>query len=639
MSRRTRPQGAGTQPSGTARGRPGLRGLAAGSTLILTAGLLVVGSPGTAAQQSVPVFTVLQEGLTRDEGEALAEAFGIPNALETTGAFSFVDTSFGDVPQKEVGKGEDESGRPTVAHAIDLAALDQIKPISDDEALQKASRLVELAKLSPELEAKPSISHTELTLADANNRPVRTQALDTAVSYDFSLAGLPVGGQGARLRITFDPGGKVTQLSHALRKVERAGTVPVIDVAEATRACAALYPRGVQQLPPTLGYQFPELGANQADGRGTVRTIFPQYTCNPVAETGALAHRIVPAVPGAGPKGKLTAWRDGDKVEAKFSVEGGSAPYTYSWSSSTTVLSEQLTGEAIAYQREVRDKAETGEQVTVEVTDANGLTATATVSLDHDGEASAEAVPGGGGYGTLAVGPVDVGIEQTVDEWACAQASANGFRSVMNSRGVPVAFDWRGYTAWEKDFKEPSLGGNDSTYVDNVDAAWYTGHGWPGGFTFKANVTDRWIVPEDARWGNRDLEWLQLESCQVLRDTTGTLDYFSRWRQVFQGLHMLNGFHTNAYCVGGGTGRTFAEYLFPKEFLWWTLRPAQRVRVAWAKMAIEKEPRGVVYRSMGPWRVSDGVSSINDYFWGQGPVSPDLPVGPGVGLWSVTGTV
>lgn len=209
----------------------------------------------------------------------------------------------------------------------------------------------------------------------------------------------------------------------------------------------------------------------------------------------------------------------------------------------------------------------------------------------------------------------------------------------MNSRGVPVAFDWRGYTAWEKDFKEPSLGGNDSTYVDNVDAAWYTGHGWPGGFTFKANVTDRWIVPEDARWGNRDLEWLQLESCQVLRDTTGTLDYFSRWRQVFQGLHMLNGFHTNAYCVGGGTGRTFAEYLFPKEFLWWTLRPAQRVRVAWAKMAIEKEPRGVVYRSMGPWRVSDGVSSINDYFWGQGPVSPDLPVGPGVGLWSVTGTV
>lgn len=639
MSRGTRSERAGTQPSGTPRDRPGLRGLAAGSALILTAGLLVVGSPSTAAQQTVPVFTVLQEGLTRDEGEALARAFGIPNALETTGAFNFVDPSFAEVPQKEVGKGEDESGRPTVAHAIDFAALDRIKPISEAEALQKAARLIQLAGISPELQVRPSVSHSELTLADANSRPVRTQALDTAVGYDFSLAGLPVGGQGARLRITFGPDGRVTQLSHALRKVARAGTVPVIDVAEATRACAALYPAGVQQLPPTLGYQFPELGANQADGKGTVRTIFPQYTCNPVAATGALAHRIVPAVPGAGPKGKLVARRTGDKINAEFSASGGTAPYTYSWSSSSTVLSEQLTGDVIAYQRDARDKAETGEQVTVEVTDANGLTATATVSLDRDGGASAEAVPGGGGYGTLAVGPVDVGIEQTIDEWACAQASANGFRDVMSSKGVPVPFDWRGYSAWEWDFKEPSLGGGDSSYVDNVDAAWYTGHGWPGGFTFKSSVTDTQIVPGDARWGNRDLEWLQLESCQVLRDTNGTHDYFSRWRQAFQGLHMLNGFHTNAYCVGGGTGRTFAEYLFPKKLLWWTLRPAQPVRVAWAKMAIEKEPRGVVYRSMGPWRLSDGVSSINDYFWGQGPVSPDLPIGQGIGLWSVTGTV
>ena len=44
---------------------------------------------------------------------------------------------------------------------------------------------------------------------------------------------------------------------------------------------------------------------------------------------------------------------------------------------------------------------------------------------------------------------------------------------------------------------------------------------------------------------------------------------------------MLNGFHTSAYCIGGGTGADFAQYLFPPTFLWWTIRPALTVRQAW----------------------------------------------------------
>ena len=618
---------------------PARRGLAIGSALALT-GTLLVGGPATAAEQpTAAVFAVVQEGLVQAEGEQLAKAYEIPNALETTGAFSYVDTAtFNAVPLADTGEGKDESGEATVAQSLDLAALERLQPISDDEALRRAEKLTELAGQSPELSLRPSVSHAELTLADQRSRPTRTVALDTTVSYRFSLAGLPVSGQGARLRVTFAPDGSVSQLSHALRKVERVADVAVIDQAEATRACAALYPRGTRQQPPTLGYQFPELTATRAEGKGRVSLIQPAYTCNPVAENGDLAHRLVPAVPGAAPSGKLTAARDSDTVKASVSVSGGTAPYTYSWSSSTTVL-DGAGGPDVAYEREGREKLDPSEQVTVEMTDANGLAATATVTLDGDGEASAETTPGGGGFGPLVIGPADVGIEQTVDEWQCAQDSAIGFRNVMNSHAVPVQFDWRGANAWEIDFKEPALGGIDSSYVDDVDATWYTGHGWPGGFTFKSSVTDDRIVPGDARWGNRDLEWLQLESCQVLRDTTGTHDYFGRWRQAFQGLHILNGFHTNAYCVGGGTGRTFAEYLFPKKFLWWTLRPAQRVQAAWALMAIDKEPTGVVYRSMGPWRPSDGVTNIGDYFWGQGPVGVDLPMTPQMGMWSISGTV
>jgi hypothetical protein len=134
------------------------------------------------------------------------------------------------------------------------------------------------------------------------------------------------------------------------------------------------------------------------------------------------------------------------------------------------------------------------------------------------------------------------------------------------------------------------------------------------------------------------VDWVQLESCNVLADTTGTNDYFSRWAPTFDGLHILNGFHTTASCVGGGTGGTFASYLFPATFLAWTFRPAFTVRQAWASMAVDKEPSGTVFRSMGPIG-SGGVTDIGDHFWGQGSVGPDIFASQEVGFWAITGTV
>jgi hypothetical protein len=220
-----------------------------------------------------------------------------------------------------------------------------------------------------------------------------------------------------------------------------------------------------------------------------------------------------------------------------------------------------------------------------------------------------------------------------VDEWQCAQDSAIGFKNVMASHGVSTAFDWRGWNAFEKDFKDVTKSGWDTSYVDNVDAQWYTGHGSPSSFTFKSSVDDKDVTPSDAKWGDYDLEWLQLESCQVLADTNGTHDYFSRWGGTMDGLHMLNGFHTNAHCIAGGTGGRFAQYLFPD---WY--RGPLTVRNAWAQMAIDKEPAGDVYRSMGNLAPGN-VTNIGDYFWGQGPTGPDIRLSGRIGMWSITGTV
>ena len=119
----------------------------------------------------------------------------------------------------------------------------------------------------------------------------------------------------------------------------------------------------------------------------------------------------------------------------------------------------------------------------------------------------------------------------------------------------------------------------------------------------------------------------------MLADTNGTHDYFSRWGGTMDGLHILNGFHTNAHCIAGGTGGRFAEYLFPT---WY--RGPLTVRNAWAQMAIDKEPAGDTYRSMG--NIGSGwVTNIGDYFWGQGPTGPDIRLSGRIGMWAISGTV
>ena len=615
-----------------------LPAFAAAATIVAAIAAGIERPAEAASYATAPAYRVVQEGLTPEGGARLADAFKIDNALLPNGAFAYVDAAqFAQVPQRKVEEGKDEQGNPTLSQALDLEAVAAIRPISDDDALSRAKQLLDVADLSPDLSARAVVSHSELTLADREGRPTFEHALDTAVSFHLSLGGLPATGQGAKLRITFAPDGSVSQLSDTLRKVEFAGDVPVIDEESAVAGCAALYARGVQQGRPTLGYYLPDLTAKEASGDGSVRMLLPAYTCNPVSGEGSQAHRLLPAVPGSTPHAKVTATRSYGTVAGYASVDGGTPPYAYSWSSSTTLIPAASNGgPAVKYA--MRPRYRSVETLSLEVTDANGLSATASVSLPFDGASSAESTPGGGGFGALAIGPTDVGIEQTVDEWACAQASGDGFKSVMASHGIGAAFDWRGANAFEKDFKQGALGGWDSSYVDNVDAQWYTGHGWSGGFTFKSSVDDGSIVPSDARWGDGDLEWLQLESCQVLRDTNGTHDYFSRWGPAFDGLHILNGFHTNAYCVGGGTGGRFAEYLFPYKWLGITLRPALTVRQAWANMALDKEPTGVVYRSMGPLGYGY-TSNMSDYFWGQGSVGPDIPAASRTGFWAVSGTV
>ena len=445
--------------------------------------LLLAGAPAFAADTAT-IYDVTQEGMTAADGQKLADAYKIPNSVAPNGAFSYTGKAFGAVPHKQSGDPHKESRRVVRRRSTSRAACARSR--------RRARRrpLPALAGLGGDFKAVPSVSHSELTTSDREGKQTGAYKLDTSVSFDLTLGGLPVSGQGAKLRMTLAGDGSVTQISSSIRKLSPGKTVELLPAVKALQACSALYGADVRQAPPTLGYLLPALSAKEASGRGTVQQIFPTYTCNPVGGKGPQAHRQVAAVAGASPSATFKAELRGGVVTAAADVSGGTAPYSYKWASSSTVL-ENNAGAELSYQRAPRDGKLTGEGLTLEVTDANGLSATATGLFEGDGAISATSTAGGGGFGKLAIGPVDVGIEQTVDEWQCAQDSAIGFRNVMASKGVATAFDWRGMNAWERDFKKASLGGTDSTYADNVDAMWYTGHGWSGGFTVQEHHARR----------------------------------------------------------------------------------------------------------------------------------------------------
>jgi hypothetical protein len=572
-----------------------------------------------------PIYAVVQEGMTQDEANALAERTGVKAALGKDGSFAYVDPRrFAKVPSTTGVKGRDEDGRPTVQRKVDFTALKAIRTYDEEKALGRARELLEAPS---GFEVTPMVSHTRVDLSGRAGKPLGGYDLDTTVAYQLALGQAPVVGPGSRSRISFAGDGSVIALNQAMRKVEQAGSVGIISPEDALKVCQSLYGARVEQSTPKLVYYSPRL---TGQGEGTVKFLLPHYACQPKTTRGDavadIVGRLVPAAPELTPTAELQIFRDGSLMTGKVAVNGGTAPYSIKWSSSSTRLVR--SGDSVDYKISTRGRTRT-EYLTATITDANGIVTAARAAVSPEGgEAS------GAGYGGAGGSLGSVGIEQTVDEWQCAQDSAIGFHNVMNAHSQTVKFDWRGMNAWERDFHKTQTGGNDVNYVDSVDAQWYTGHGSPGGFTFKSAVDDTSIVPGDARWGdNFNLEWMQLESCQVLQDTNGLNDYFARWAPAFDGLHLLNGFHTNAYCIGGGTGGRFATYLFPD---WW--RGPLTVSQAWAAMANDLEPSGVRWRSISP-AGSGWVHNLDDHYWGQGSTGPDIPASQRIGFIAISGVV
>lgn len=226
-----------------------------------------------------------------------------------------------------------------------------------------------------------------------------------------------------------------------------------------------------------------------------------------------------------------------------------------------------------------------------------------------------------GAVASLAFGVRDAGTEWVgeSDGLPGSRRNAGRFIAEFALQGDTTArFNWGDENAWERDFKDPAFGGNDTNWIDNVDIAFYTGHASGNGFTFTSNRDDGALRFDEARWGNHDLEWLVIAACGPLQPVAGGRTWWERWGPAFHGLHLLMAY-ANDSLDNEREGRIFARAVLGRG------ESAKRVRHAWVKAATRVQPSTVTYAVMGVGN-SSGVTNWNDFFWGRGTGGgPDIP--------------
>ena len=131
----------------------------------------------------------------------------------------------------------------------------------------------------------------------------------------------------------------------------------------------------------------------------------------------------------------------------------------------------------------------------------------------------------------------------TQNQLSYCDETSIGFQDGMASRGHTRAFNWGNGNAFERDFRDPANGGDDSNWADNVDFVHFSSHGgtdanvFTGCFGRRVDKC-RWRSDE-ARFGNKELESLCLDACNSL-DLTGNI--VTTWQGTFHGLRMIFGF-------------------------------------------------------------------------------------------------
>lgn len=596
------------------------------------------------APAQLPVLVLKGNAIDLKIAQSLAQTFKInPDVLiGEDGAMRYTDPEiFQHIPTVFLGEDVSEEDKlPIKIEAIDFDAITgEVLDGKTAMGIVSEALMASGFQFPAALQIARSVDHSMFQAVKTDGSPIVEAPLDTHINHTFMLGEIPVTGPGAKMKFVLNSQQQLTHLTMALPGVQGGGQVyPLISQQQADNLARQAYgfspnlPNENIQLNSQVVYWIPA-GAEQ------LTQLVPQFLYGGTMKsphTGQdiqLRRILIPAIarenaPQLVPEVQLFVDPMRNTMYAGTEVGGGTPPYTYSWTSSTTDLSGN-TGPSIQYAVMPRQgfPSPTEETLTIVVTDAAGLSTSASetipliTSAPPEQEQAIAIVPKVGGIAD--VGTEWVGTSQGLGGSA---GNAQGFADRFNAAGITVRFNWGDFNAWERDFKDPSIaGGDDTNWIDNVDAAFYTGHANSDGFTFPGTIEDGFLHYDEARWGNHDLEWLVIAACGPLQLDAGGKTWWQRWGPAFNGLHMICAYQTvsNDNTV---EGTKYANYLISGE----------TVRQAWINTAIEVQPSSVRFSVMGVIG-KDGMSNMNDHFWGKGSVGPDIRGSNIIGYWLIHG--
>ena len=597
--------------------------------------VLVAAAPAAAEPTRLPVYDVKSAGVGEAKAERLAAAFGLDaNLRHDDGSLAFLDVQrFGFLPVRALpAPAADEEGGKVVAEAPDLDAIRRIVPLGDAEARRRATS--GLARAGLPFEGEGRVSHSHFDSVDAAGRQTLSADVDTHVSFPARLGDLPLVGPGAKSKLVFDPGGRLTYLRYARRELSQAATVPLLSTTAADALATARFTAGCPGDKPITGlklsrrlvYYAPALSAR------SVQRIVPHYDYGAQARSGAgrssSSTCCCPPSRRTPRSATLARRRHGGRVTARTAVTGGRAPYTYRYGSCTTTLPDAAAGAGArdllrrrgpAGRRGRRGRAAHGDRDRRRRPDGDRERAR---DRRHAGRATRRKRV--------------VRVRAPAGAWTSdrrASATPRGCRTRREHRGLPrrdggrltIAFHWADNDVFESDFVDAAFGGDDATWGDNVDLMWFQGHGNADGFATGATQGDG-LVDAPRRAG----------ATTTSSGSSSTRATCSRSAAARAASGTAGSRHSGACTCCSATATQLQRR-----------RRRQRVRRRPRGRRHEhpqrvgrrdeaEQPDGVIYRYMGVYGPS-GEWNRNDYFHGIGSVSGDITTV--TGAWSYSGTV
>jgi hypothetical protein len=337
---------------------------------------------------------------------------------------------------------------------------------------------------------------------------------------------------------------------------------------------------------------------------------FPDATAIVGEEEINLRGFTVPAVEGFHPEVEITSPENGKfimpgaSVQINASITGGEAPYTYTLQleDGTVIASGTTAGASLTFPSgplpEDTRPEETGIFLTLLVEDANGGAGFDTLTLNTASDNLFLPLIGRESGSLVSSMQANLSLEPSAVrtmgvEWIRyyngygsnlpgTQPDGTGFYNWLIGQGWQGKFHWKNNDAWEKDWRDCTLGGIDCTSgVDRAEFVYFAGHGSPAKLHFGVVKDSTSFNAANARFQN--VRWAGFATCQTLRAGPYVAPGnppLTNWINSFQGSYMLLGFHSNMADVA------FGPRLI-QNAIKWPLIPQRSIRQAWSLTALQ----------------------------------------------------